>query len=153
VLEHLLALDLEALAELDAVSATSFLRSALRSTSGSFRKSYPLRYIKSKATMTIFVDPPFSSFCNTEKSVVPSVAGTTTSPSMIAEPALMCQASSAIFLKRLVQSLPRRVNTRMVSLARCTCTRYPSNLISWTQRLPVGTRSIDDASPGSIKPG
>ena len=28
---------------------------------------------------------------------------------MIADPALMCHASSAIFLKRFVQSLPRRV--------------------------------------------
>jgi len=28
---------------------------------------------------------------------------------MIVDPALMCQASSAIFLNRLVQSLPRRV--------------------------------------------
>jgi hypothetical protein len=37
-----------------------------------------------------------SSFCNTEKSVVPSAAGTTTSPSMIADPALMFQASAAI---------------------------------------------------------
>jgi hypothetical protein len=70
--------------------------------------------------MTILVERPFSSFCNTEKSVVPSAAGTTISPSMIAEPALMCQASSAIFLKRLVQSLPRRVNTRMLTLARWT---------------------------------
>jgi hypothetical protein len=38
------------------------------------------------------------------KSVVPSAAGATTSPSIIADPALMCQASEAIFLKRLVQS-------------------------------------------------
>ena len=38
--------------------------------------------------MTIFVALPFGSFCKTEKSVVPSVAGTTTSPSMMAEPAL-----------------------------------------------------------------
>lgn len=38
--------------------------------------------------MTIFVAFPFGSFCKTEKSVVPSVAGTTTSPSMMAEPAL-----------------------------------------------------------------
>ena len=36
--------------------------------------------------------------------------GTTTSPSMIAEPAAMCQASSAILRKRLVQSLPRLVH-------------------------------------------
>jgi hypothetical protein len=46
--------------------------------------------------MTIFVDRPFNSFCKTEKSVVPSAAGATTSPSMIAEPAPMCQASEAI---------------------------------------------------------
>jgi hypothetical protein len=42
----------------------------------------------------------------------------TTSPSMMAEPALMCQAASATRLKRLVQSLPRRVNTLTASLAR-----------------------------------
>ena len=52
-----------------------------------------------------FTNPPHHVDC----SVVPSVAGTTTSPSMIVDPALMCQASSAIFLNRLVQSLPRRV--------------------------------------------
>jgi hypothetical protein len=46
---------------------------------------------------------------DTEKSVVPFAAGTTTSPSMIADPAFRCQASAAIFRKRLVQSLPRRV--------------------------------------------
>jgi hypothetical protein len=49
--------------------------------------------------------------CKTEKSVMPFSAATTTSPSMIAEPALTCQASAAIFRKRLVQSLPRRVKT------------------------------------------
>jgi len=32
-----------------------------------------------ESTITILVDRPFSSFCNTEKSVVPSAAGTTTS--------------------------------------------------------------------------
>jgi hypothetical protein len=42
---------------------------------------------------------PFSSFCNTEKSVVPSAAGTTISPSMIAELDLMCQAFSATLLE------------------------------------------------------
>jgi hypothetical protein len=36
--------------------------------------------------MTILVDRPSSSFCKTEKSVVPSAAGATTSPSMIADP-------------------------------------------------------------------
>jgi len=52
----------------------------------------------------MLVDLPLSSFCRTEKSVVPSAAGTTISPSMTAEPALMCQASWATFLKRCVQS-------------------------------------------------
>jgi hypothetical protein len=55
--------------------------------------------------MAILSDFPLSSFCNTEKSVVPSVAGTTTSPSTIAEEALIRNASFAIFLNRLVQSL------------------------------------------------
>ena len=41
--------------------------------------------------MTIFVAFPFGSFCKTEKSVVPSVAGTTTSPSMMAEPWIPAQ--------------------------------------------------------------
>jgi hypothetical protein len=49
-----------------------------------------------------------------EKSVVPLSEGTTTSPSMIAEHALMCHASSAIFRKRLVQSLPRREKTLII---------------------------------------
>jgi hypothetical protein len=52
---------------------------------------------------------PLSSFCSIEKSVVPSAAGTTISPSMMALPASICQASAATFLKRLVQSLPLRV--------------------------------------------
>jgi hypothetical protein len=73
--------------------------------------------------MTILVDRPFSSFCKTEKSVVPSAVGTTTSPSMIAEPALTCQASSATLRKRLVQSLPRRVKTLTAPLLMCSCTR------------------------------
>ena len=93
------------------VSAIVFLSSALRSISGSFRRSWLLRYRRSKAIITISVDLPFNSLCNTEKSVGPSVAGATTSPSMIADPELMCQASSEIFLNRLVQSLPRRLNT------------------------------------------
>jgi hypothetical protein len=42
---------------------------------------------------------PFSSFCKTTKSV-PSTASITISPSTMAELALMCQASSATFLKR-----------------------------------------------------
>jgi len=76
-----------------------------------------------KATITIFLDCPLSSFCKTEKSVVPSSAGITTSPSMIADPAFMCQASVAIFRKRLVQSLPRRVNTLTAASLRWTWTR------------------------------
>jgi hypothetical protein len=46
------------------------------------------------------VDLPLSSFYSTEKSVVPSAAGTTISPSMIAELALIRKASLAIFLSR-----------------------------------------------------
>jgi hypothetical protein len=46
----------------------------------------------------------FSWFCNTEKSVVPSAAGTTISPSMMAEEAGIRKASPATFLKCRVQS-------------------------------------------------
>jgi len=53
-----------------------------------------------------------------EKSVVPSAVGTTISPSMMAEPAAMCQASSATFLNRVVRSLPRRVKTLTASFAK-----------------------------------
>jgi hypothetical protein len=73
--------------------------------------------------MTIFVDWPLSSFCSTEKSVVPSTAGTTISPSTMADAALMCQASWETFLKRCVQSWPRRVKIRTASLARWIWTR------------------------------
>jgi CRP-like cAMP-binding protein len=41
----------------------------------------------------------------------------------IADPALTRQASEAIFLKRFVQSCPRRVNTFTSLLARWVCTR------------------------------
>ncbi|MGY4372672.1 hypothetical protein ACVWZ3_000311 [Bradyrhizobium sp. i1.3.6] len=64
-----------------------------------------------------------SSFCSTEKSVVPSAAGTTISPSMTAELALICQASWATFLKRCVQSWPRRVKIFAASFAKWTWTR------------------------------
>jgi len=46
---------------------------------------------------------PRSSFCSTDGVSDFSVAGTVTSPSMIADFALTCQASAAIF-ERLVQS-------------------------------------------------
>jgi hypothetical protein len=68
--------------------------------------------------MAIFVDWPLSSFCSTEKSVVPSAAGTTISPSITADAALMCQASWETFLKRCVQLWPRRVKILTASLAR-----------------------------------
>jgi hypothetical protein len=42
---------------------------------------------------------------------------------MMAEPALIRKASPAIFLKRRVQSLPRRVKTLMASLTSCSWTR------------------------------
>ncbi|MGY3129588.1 hypothetical protein ACVWZM_000270 [Bradyrhizobium sp. USDA 4501] len=73
--EHLRAVDLEALAELMAVPAISFFSTALRSTSGTFRRSRPLKWSGSKATITILVDLPRSSFCSTEKSVVPPAEG------------------------------------------------------------------------------
>jgi hypothetical protein len=100
-----------------AVLAINFFSSALRSIKGSFRTSYAF-----KPPMAILSDFPLSSFCNTEKSV-PSVAGTTTSPSTIAEEALIRNASFAIFLNRLVQSLPRRVKTLTFSLAMRSWTR------------------------------
>jgi hypothetical protein len=74
--------------------------------------------------------------------VVPFEGGTTTSPSMIAEPALMCHASDATFLKRSVQSLPYRVKTWTAASLRWTWTLYPSNLISCPHRSPAGTLSI-----------
>ena len=86
------------------VSATIFFSAALRSCNGSLHRSRPLRYSRSKATSTIVSELPFNSFCRTEKSVVPSSAGATTSPSMTALPVPMCQASAAIFLNRWVQS-------------------------------------------------
>jgi hypothetical protein len=48
----------------------------------------------------MLVDLPLSSFCRTEKSVVPSAAGTTISPSRTVELALMRQAPWTTFLKR-----------------------------------------------------
>ena len=62
------------------------------------------RFSRSKATITILVDLPFNSFFKTEKSVLPSDAGTTISPSMIADEALIRKASLATVLERFVQS-------------------------------------------------
>lgn len=52
---------------------------------------------------------PVRLFCSVAKSVLPPLAGTTISPSMIADLALIRSASCATFRKRLVQSTPRRV--------------------------------------------
>ena len=52
-----------------------------------------------------------------------SAAGTTISPSMIAELALTRKASFAIFLNLFVQSLPRRVKTLTSSFAMWSWTR------------------------------
>jgi hypothetical protein len=54
------------------------------------------------------------------KSVVPSAAGTTTSPSMMADRAFIRSASLAIFLNLVVQSFPRRMKTFTVSFAMCS---------------------------------
>ena len=79
--------------------------------------------MRPNATITILLDFPLSWFCRTEKSEVPSVEGTTASESMMAELALIRNASLAIFLKRLVQSLPRRVKTRTLSFTMWSWTR------------------------------
>jgi hypothetical protein len=71
----------------------------------------------------MLADLPLSWFCRIEKSVVPSAAGATTSPSRIAEAALIRNASSAIFLKRRAQSIPLRVKTGVLSLATWSWTR------------------------------
>jgi hypothetical protein len=73
---------------------------------------------------------------------------------MIADLAPMCQASEAIFLKRWVQSYPRRVNTLTSALARCTWNTIAIELdISWIQRSPFGAFAMEGANAGSIKPG
>jgi len=72
---------------------------------------------------------------------------------MIAEPAAMCHASDAILSKRVVQSLPRRVNT--------FSEHWPGELepdsrrilFSCIQRAPFGDLSIKVAKAGSMKPG
>ena len=99
VFEHLLTVDFKTFTELEVGAINGLFEERL-------------------APSTILRDFPFSSFCRTEKSVVPLSEGTTTSPSTIALPAAMCQASSAIFRKRFVQSLPRRVKTFTASLTR-----------------------------------
>jgi hypothetical protein len=113
---HLAAVDIEALAELDVGAVNDLLEVGL-----AFDQRQPPE-IATIEVKEIECDE-HDLLRKTENSVVPFSAGTTTSPSMIAEPALMCQASSAIFRKRVVQSLPRRVNTLTASLARWTWTR------------------------------
>src|SRR5882724_5919523 len=110
VLVHLGTIDLKALAELDIGLGDDLVEQRLTLEQRHLPQVVAIE-VKQIECDHHFFDRPLSSFCNTEKSVVPSTAGTTTSPSMIADPALMLQASAAIFRKRLVQSLPRRVNT------------------------------------------
>ena len=123
MLVHLATIDLEALAGLDIGLEDDFLEEGLTFEQRQLQQVVTVEVKQMKATITILLEPPLSSFCYTEKSVVPSFAGITTSPSMIADPAPMCHASAAIFLKRLVQSLPRRVNTLMAASLRWTWTR------------------------------
>jgi len=113
-----LAVDLEGFAELDVGAGDDLLEFGLTLVERQLPQVAAFRYRRSNATRTILVDLPLSSFCSTEKSVVPSAAGTTISPSITAEAALMCQASCAAFLKRCVQSCPRRVKILTASLAR-----------------------------------
>src|ERR1700675_4106840 len=90
VLVHLATIDLEALAELDVGLGDDFIEQGLTLEQRQIPEVVAVEYSKSKATITIFLDRPVSSFCNTEKSVVPSSAGTTTSPSIIADLAFTC---------------------------------------------------------------
>jgi hypothetical protein len=123
VFEHLATVDLEAFAELDVGASDDLLQFCLALKERQLSELAAVQIERSKATRTMLVDLPLSSFCRTEKSVVPSPAGTTISPSTTAVLALMRQASWATFLKRCVQSWPRRVNIFAVSLARWTWTR------------------------------
>jgi len=128
------------------VSKTIFLRRALRSSSGSFSRVVTVEgKSKMKATITILLEPPLSSFCYTEKSVVPSFAGITTSPSMIADPAPMlpcvgCDLSETI---GPVVTTPG-VNTLMAASLRWTWTPITIELdLRESSVLPDGTLSID----------
>jgi hypothetical protein len=87
--EHLAAIDLKLSLYWILVFAISFFSRAFRSMSRTLRRSWPFTYNRSKATITIFVEWPFSSFTRTEKSETPLAAGTVISPSMISESALM----------------------------------------------------------------
>src|SRR5258706_11353205 len=76
----------------------------------------PYRYYRQRRN-TVMIRAPKRFL---DQVLVPSAAGTTISPSTTAEFALICQASWATFLKRCVQSRPRRVKIFAVSLARWT---------------------------------
>jgi hypothetical protein len=89
VLVHLRTVHFKAFAELDVGFGDQLFQMCLALDQWQFSQIVAVEIERSKATSTIFLDLPFSSFCNTEKSVVPSAAGTTISPSIIAENALI----------------------------------------------------------------
>ena len=102
-----MAIDLEAIAELDSGAVDDWLELGLAREQLQLSQVMAVQKSRSKATSTILVDRPFNSFCSTEKSLTPLADGTAPSPSRMAEPASICEASDAIFRKRLVQSFLR----------------------------------------------
>jgi hypothetical protein len=100
----------------------------------------------------MLVDLPFNSFCNTEKSVVPSAAGTTISPSMIAEaradvPSLVGDLLETF--RPIVAAPGEDLNPFVHEM---DLNQIHRKLISCIQRLPEGTLAIEVARAGSMKP-
>ena len=93
VREHLAAVDLEAFAELDVGAGDDLLQFGLALEQRQLPDIPAVQIEQVEGDQDDLGRLPLSSFCSTEKSVVPSAAGTTISPSMTAEAALMCQAS------------------------------------------------------------
>src|SRR5712691_989165 len=104
VLVHLAAIDPEALAELDIGLGDDFLEQGLTFEQ---RQLPQIVAVEVKQIERDHHDLFGSSleFVLQHREVRGAVPGTTTSPSMIADPALMFQASAAIFLKRLGEHL------------------------------------------------
>lgn len=99
VLEHLAAFNLKAFAELDLGAVDDLLEFGLALQEWQLPEVAAVQVQQVEGDQYDAGRPAFQFV-----PVVPSAAGTTTSPSTIADPALMCQAASATFLKRLVQS-------------------------------------------------
>jgi hypothetical protein len=86
---HRRSVDLEAFAELDCGLGDQLFQVKFTFLERQFPQVVAIE-IGRRRPSTMLFDLSLSSFCSTEKSVLPSAAGTTISPSMMAEPALMC---------------------------------------------------------------